>query len=169
MAATVTSQILISFTSALTSALDLVTASAPLSYKHTLSLTNGTGANQANKVWSDQRTLAASATEDLDLAGGITDALGATITLTKIKAIAIHASSANTNSVLVGGATANQLANWVGNVNDVVVVKPGGTFVLTAPDANGIGVTADTGDLLKIANSAGSTSVTYDIIVIGVG
>jgi hypothetical protein len=34
-------------------------------------------------------------------------------------------------------------------------------------DAIGWGVTAGTGDLLKVANSAGSTSVNYDIVVIG--
>lgn len=48
--------------------------------------------------------LAASASENLDLAGGLTDDFGATLTFTAIKEIIIHASSANTNNVLVGGA-----------------------------------------------------------------
>lgn len=40
-------------------------------------------------------------------------------------------------------------------------------FLLTAPDANGFGVTANTGDLLKITNSAGGTPVTYTVVLIG--
>jgi hypothetical protein len=46
-------------------------------------------------------------------------------------------------------------------------VKPGGMLVMTAPDATGLAVTAGTGDKLKLANSAGSTSVTYDVIILG--
>jgi len=36
-----------------------------------------------------------------------------------------------------------------------------------AADATTYAVTAGTGDLLKVANSAGGTSVTYDIVIIG--
>ena len=57
--------------------------------------------------------------------------------------------------------------NWVGDPTDKISVRPGGAFILIAPDATGYAVTAATGDLLKIANSAGTTSVTYDIIIIG--
>ncbi len=50
---------------------------------------------------------------------------------------------------------------------DTVKVKPGGAIALVAPDATGYAVTAGTADQLKVANSAGGTSVTYDIIIIG--
>jgi hypothetical protein len=74
----------------------------------------------------------------------------------------------NTNNVLVGGAASNAWVGWVGDVTDVVKVKPGGTFVWIAPDVNGGAVTAATGDLLKVANSSSGTSITYDVIIIGV-
>ncbi len=162
-----TSKISVGIVGTLTSALDLVTSSAPLSFSKTHDLANGTGANQADKIFSDTRQLAASATENLDLAGVLTDAFGATLTFTKIKALMVAAKSTNTNDVLVGGAASNQFLSWVGDASDVVKVKPGGMFLITAPDANGLAVTATSGDLLKIANSAGSTVVDYDIIVIG--
>ena len=38
--------------------------------------------------------------------------------------------------------------------------------MLVAPDANGYAITATTADLLKIANSAGGTSVTYTIAIL---
>ena len=129
--------------------------------------TDGTGANQAKIAFADERTLAASANETLDLAGGLTDAFGNAITFTKIKAIMVQASAANTNDVLIGGAAATGFSSWVGDATDVVKVKPGGLFLIVAPDTNGYGVTAGTADLLKIANSAGSTGVTYKIVVIG--
>lgn len=153
--------------SVLNSALDLATVSVPLSKQYSIGLPNGTGASQADKIFHDTRTLAPSATEDLDLAGGLTDALGATLTFARIKALIVAAASGNTNNVLVGGAAANQFTNWVADVSDKITVRPGGLFVLAAPDATAYAVTGGTGDLLRIGNSAGSTSVTYDIIIIG--
>jgi hypothetical protein len=147
---------------------DVGTLKQELAYNATASLANGTGANQANTLWIDTRTLTASATEELDLAGVLTDAFGNVLTFTKIKALLIEAADGNTNDVLVGGAASNAWAAMFGDATDVLKVKPGGFFMLVAPDANGLAVTAGTGDKLKIANSAGSTSVTYTIVLLGV-
>lgn len=139
-----------------------------LTYSAAASLANGTGANQANRLWIDTRTLAASATEELDLAGVLTDAFGNVLTFSKIKAILIEAVDANVNDVLVGGAASNAWAALFGDATDVLRVRPGGFIFHAAPDANGLAVTAGTGDKLKLANSAGSTSVTFTIILVGV-
>lgn len=157
----------VSLSATATSALDLVAVSAPLSVVKNVMLANGTGANQADKVFSDQRTLTASATEDLDLAGVLTDAFGATITFARIKVIMVSASSSNSNNVLVGGAASAQFINWVSDPTDKVVIRPGGVLLLACSDATGYAVTATTGDLLRIGNSAGGTSVVYDIVLIG--
>lgn len=145
---------------------DLSTDTSAVNYTKSYNIATGTSADQANNIFTDTRTLTASSTEDLDLAGVLTNAFGATLTFTKIKGIIIEASSANTNNVLVGG-DANGLAGWVGNVNDLIVVRPGGIFAIYAPDSTGYAVTASTGDILQIANSSSGTSVTYNIIVIG--
>ena len=136
-----------------------------LSYSNTLA--NGTGANQAQTVFTDQRTLAGTTSEDLDLAGGLTDAFGATITFTKVKANIVTAAAANGGDIEVGGAASNGFAAWVGAAADYIVIPAGGLFAISAPDATGFAVTAGTGDLLKINNTDGSTA-TYDIVIIGV-
>jgi hypothetical protein len=146
----------------------LGTSDDPIALDYTQLLASGTGANQASNIYHDRRTLGASASESLDLAGVLTNKFGTVLTFTKIKAIIIHASSGNTNNVLVGGAASNQFINWVADASDVLAVRPNGTFIIVAPDATGYAVTAATGDLLKIANSAAGTSVTYDIVIIGV-
>lgn len=151
----------------LTGSLDLASNVSSLRYTRQLDLTDGSGAGQANKMFHDQRTLAASGTENLDLAGSLTDPLGTTLTFTKIRALLIYAASANTNLVNVGGAASLGFTTWVGDVTDVVKVRPGGLFLLTAPDATAYAVTAGTGDLLTITNSSSGTGVTYDIVILG--
>ena len=151
----------------LKSTLDFASGKFPLNYQATLALANGTGANQADLAFWDQRTLAPSANEDHDLAGGLTDAFGAVLTFARIKGILISASSANANNVIVGGAASNQFLTWVGGGAHTVTVRPGGFLMLAAPDAVAYAVTAATGDLFRIANSGAGTSVTYDMVIVG--
>ena len=84
-----------------------------------------------------------------------------------MKGIIVFAAVGNTNNVLVGNSGVNGFINWVSDTTDQLVVKPGGIFLLYDPTVGGYGVTAATGDLLKITNSGAGTSVTYDIILIG--
>ena len=148
-------------------ALDKGTAAFTPSHVINKTLADGTGADQANQVFSDQRTLAGSANEELDLSGSLVDAFGNTIAFTKIKAIIISAAAANGGDIQVGGSASNGFDSWVGAAGDLVVVQPDGAFVLVAPGVNGYAVTAGTGDLLKITNTDASP-VTYDITIIGV-
>lgn len=126
----------------------------------------GTGVGQADLMYSDTRTLAASASENIDLAGALTDVLGRTLNLAKIKAIMIRASAANTNDVVIGGAATNAFVGPFGAATHTLAVRPGGEFLIAHP-GTGWAVVAATGDLLKIANGGAGTAVTYDIIIIG--
>ena len=146
---------------------DLSTAKDALNFKRIFQIADGIGANKAESIFHDQRTLAASTSEDLDLSGVLTDAFGALIAFSKIKTLIVAASANNTNDVVIGGAATFQFINWVGAVTDTIIIQPNGLFLLHNPTAGGYAVTAGTGDLLKIANSAGGTSVVYDVIVIG--
>lgn len=130
-------------------------------------LTTGTSADQADLVFSDTRTLAASASENLDLAGGLTDAFGATLTFVEVVAILVIAADANTNNVVVGGAASNAFTGPFGDATDTVAVKPGGVAFFIAPGNPAFPVAAATGDILKVANSGAGTPVTYDLIIIG--
>lgn len=151
----------------LTGAVDIGDVAHSLSYGPTIKLDTGTGANQIDRIWADTRTLTASSSEDLDLAGSLVDAIGQAVTFARVKAILIRPAAANTNNVIVGGASSNQFLTWVGGATHTVTVRPGGLFALCAPDATAYAVTAGTGDLLKIANSSSGTSVTYDIVILG--
>jgi hypothetical protein len=154
-----------SFRAEQTRALDLVTAAAPINFESSWAFTDGTGANQASAFFSDTRTLIASATEDLDLSGVLTDAFGTTVAATKIKAIAIVAASANTNNVNVTRPASNGVPFMLA-AGDGFALTPGAGCLLTWPNAAGIAVTAGTGDLITLTNSAGTTSVTYSIAIL---
>lgn len=167
MAETFSGTFKMSLAGTFTSDNDLSTVTQAFNYTKSQAFTNGTGADQANMVWSDQRTISASGTDDLDLSGSLTNAFGTTISFTSIKGIIVYAASGNTNDVLVGGDGSAPLAEWVSDTSDVLVVKPGGMFALMNPAANGYAVTNSTADVLQIANSSSGTSVTYDIILIG--
>jgi hypothetical protein len=151
----------------LLNSIDVGIAEHVLNWGANMPLTSGTGASQANQVFVDTRTLTASSSENLDLAGALTNAFGSTITFTKIRALIIKADSGNTNDVVVGGHGSAAVASIFADTSDKIKVRPGGLFVLTAPDATGMAVTATTADMLTVANSAGSTSVSYTVIIIG--
>jgi len=162
-----TSKVAVEVAATHVSLLDLANATVPLSVARAIALADGTGLGQADRIFHDRRTLAASANEDLDLAGVLTDAFGAVITFARIKAMLIAADPGNTNNVIVGNAAANGFISWVGAATHTVTVRPGGLLLLAASDVTGYTVTAATADLLRITNSAGGTSVTYDVVLIG--
>lgn len=150
-----------------TSPKDLTTATANVNYAKRLILATGTATNQADLIFSDNRTITASGTDALDLAGSLVDALGVTLSFARVKGLIVVAAAANVNDVVIGGAASNTFINWVGDATDKIKVKPGGVFCLFAPGATGYPVTAATGDQLLIANSSSGTSVTYDVVIIG--
>lgn len=148
-----------------TSSFDFQAPTGALPYGKQFTFTNGAGANQADRVYADQRPLNASTNDDLDLAGVLTDVYGATLTFARIKGLIIGSNPNNVQNFTVGGAT-NPFATWAGGTTPTVTVRPGGMFMLIAPDATGYAVTAGTGDILRIANGAGS-AITYDIVLFG--
>jgi len=147
-------------------AADLVVPSAPFSWARQFSIANGTGANQADKLFVDSNTLAASGTANLDLAGSLSDAFGASLTFARIKLLAVAAASGNTNDVQLTRPGSNGVPLFMA-AGDGIVVRPGGLFLWVAPDAVAVPVTAGTGDLLTFTNSAAGSSVTYEVVVIG--
>jgi hypothetical protein len=163
----VTGRVTVELSALLTGTHDFSPPNADLVQPQSYKFTNGTGANQIDRVFSDRRTLAASASESLDLAGTLVDALGATVTFARVRALRIKADAANTNNVVVGGAASNAFASLFGDATDKIVVRPGGLVLVVAPDTTGYVVTAGTGDLLQVANSGAGTGVTYDITILG--
>ncbi|MEV4093788.1 hypothetical protein [Streptosporangium saharense] len=156
-------RLLVQLAANLTSSLDLTTVSAPLNWARQLNLANGAGAGQVNRLWSDTRTVAGSATDSIDLAGSLTDPFGQALTFVRIKGLIVAARTTNTTDVRITRASnAVPLLSAAG----YIPVTPGGLFVWFDPSAAGVVVTAGTGDLLDMVNSGG-TAATYDVVIIG--
>jgi hypothetical protein len=166
MTAGVRGEIDLSISLVQTGAAGLGTPKLPVNIAEILSLEAGTDlVTKADILWqSKARSIALSSSENIDLAGALSDAFGATIAAAEIVAIYVKATAANTNNVVLGAAASNP---WIGPMGGTgtYAVKPGewATFVSKA----GWPVTAATGDLLKVANSGAGTPVVYDILVVG--
>lgn len=131
-----------------------------------LQLLNGVGAGNASKSWYGAgRSIAGSGTDVLDLAGVLTDAFGAVLTFTKVKAIVILPAATNASTLKMGGGT-NPIVSLFNAGTDKLVLRPGGLFVLACTDATGYAVVATTGDNITITNDSASAS-TYDILIVG--
>lgn len=144
---------------------DLAQPKVSFEVNNALTFTGGTDAiTKADVMYSAKRTLAASASENLDLAGVLVDALGATVTAAEIVTIYVTAQSNNTNNVVIGGAASNAFNGPLSN-NGTYSLEAGEAVVFTSK--KGWAVTPATGDLLKIANSGSGSSVTYSIVIIG--
>ncbi|WP_433520144.1 hypothetical protein ACQP2T_63430 (plasmid) [Nonomuraea sp. CA-143628] len=150
----------------ITNPLDLTTVSAPLAVARQLILAQGTGAGQADMIWSDQFTIAASGTQAVDLAGSLTGPFGTTLTFARIKMVVVFAATGNTNNVNIVQPASNGAPLFLA-AGDGIAVKPAGGFIWFDPSAAGVVVTAGTGDLLNLVNSAGGTPVTCDVAIVG--
>jgi hypothetical protein len=151
----------------LTSAPDLTSLIAKVSAGKSVAFTDGAGAGQANVIFADTRTLSASANESLDFSGSLTQPNGSAAVFARIKYIYVEAATGNTNNVQVTQPASNGVPGIFLAASDGVAIKPGGNFEWMSPDASGAVVTASTGDLINIANSGGTTGVTYNIVVVG--
>lgn len=126
---------------------------------------NGNGLNQAANIYTARRTLTTGANENLDLSGVLSNPFGVSVVLTKLKALIVSASNANTTNLTITRPASNGVP-FLAAAGDGFVLTPGGIFVLADPSAAGIVVTPGTGDLINVANAAGA-SATYDVYIIG--
>lgn len=150
----------------LVGAADLGNPVAPVSVDKSIEITPGTDTlGKADILWADTRTLAASATENLDLAGAIAGLLGTTIAAAEITAIYLEAAAGNTNDVVFFGAASNAFNGILSGTTPKAAVGPGDCLLHT--NRKGVAVVAGTGDILLVANGGAGTPVTYTIILFG--
>ncbi|WP_347242884.1 hypothetical protein [Thermogutta sp.] len=147
--------------------LDLSTVEDSLAQTIVKSLSDGEGQDKAQIHWHDERTLAESSNDDLDLAGGLETAFGVA-QFTKIKALAVWLTTTTTGYKLaVGGAGSNPITSLFTGSNDAIIVGNGGVLFLLAP-GDGYTVTGGSADVLRIANLS-SGAVTYRVYIAGEG
>src|SRR5262245_17367979 len=129
-------------------------------------IASGTASGQADKVWRDTRSVATGATDSLDLAGTLTNSYGETTTFVKIKAVFAVAAAGNTTTLQAARPASNGVALFGAASGSLAAVGAGGIIIAWADPVTGVTVTAGTGDLLSVINSAGATAA-YDIIIVG--
>jgi hypothetical protein len=117
---------------------------------YALAFTDGTGANQAQVVWSDSRTVTAAADYDFLNASALTDDRGA-VSFTAIKAIYIRSTGSVTMAVSFSGV--------IGETS----LPPGAAFFFSRADAAGWSA----GEITVFNPNA--LDATYEIILIGEG
>jgi hypothetical protein len=158
--------LLIQLTAVLTKVLDLSKPEDRASIIKRFDWASGILINQADKVWHDRRTIAASATDSLDLAGILVDPLSDLLTLARLKMLLVVADGANVNNVNVTRPATNGVPLFLA-AGDGIPVRPNGALLWVAPDAAGVVVTPATGDLIDMVNSGAGSSVIYDVVIIG--
>lgn len=131
------------------------------------SLTDGTGNLQAKSWWSDQRTVAAGATDSLDLFGSLTGPLGDAFNLATVRLIIIQIVDPDgTKLIRVGPQGVSNAAQLCfGGVGSTVYVESD-TFVILARPYGGWAITTATADLLPVKNPSAS-SLDYVVWIIG--
>lgn len=158
-------------------ALDLSAPADTINVSKAIALLFGTGANKANQVWHDRRVLAGGANEELDLAGVLTNAYGATVTFANVCAILIinrsdeviadlHVTATDAN-IDVGGAAANGFLGPFVDATDKINLPAGAVLLVATPTAAGWTVTAGTVDLLKVENKDADDQACYDVVIAG--
>ena len=171
MADLVNARISVSIKATYTKDLDLGDAQDPIvkTASYTLS-TLGAGGSSYNQQWRDTRTLAAATNDDLDLAGSLTDAFGATVAFARFKVLGIWQTNANTADThfRVGAAGTNPLSTLFVDTTDIIAApRAGGCLIIVSTDATGYAVTGGSADSLRIRNTSAGTSSTYDIALLG--
>lgn len=142
-------------------------------YKENLILTmlSGIVADKANKLLHIQRNLIEETDEDLDLSGVLKDGFGDFLAAAKIKFLAMINTS-TTQTFTVKPASSNGFVGPFGAASHSITVKPrtaiNPSFAVIIADPNGYPVTAETGDLLNVANNAGEAA-DYQLIIVATG
>lgn len=147
---------------------DLASPSFTISESYEQVYDDGTAAEQAQVIFADTRTIAATSSSNIDLAGGLPHPLGGTIAFTAIKELLIVAAAANTGNLLFGEGVASAFVGPFGASAVGLEVPPGGILHLRNPGATGWAVAAGSADVLA-AENLGAGSADFDIIIVGEG
>ncbi len=150
----------------------LAPASSPIAFGKVINLVDGVLANQADVIYLKERTIAASATDAIDVSGTLNDPSGSNVVMAKLVGIIVFNEPVddtvpNLGNLVIGGGS-NPLVGPFGNVNDVTgPLRAGGVYMMINPSLAGMGVvTPATGDLLNIVCSADGPA-TYQVCIIG--
>lgn len=143
--------------------LDLNTVLDSLKITASQEWTFGTGANQANLLWHDQRsTDDTGETINVYDGGSELNAFGEDLTMEAIKFLYIKNTHASLTLEVFGGASVD--IPILADTSDILEIPPGGVLLWSCPTAAGIVTT--TNKNLKLASKTSGT-ITFDIAMLG--
>jgi hypothetical protein len=146
-----------------TRVLDLGTLKMPHLLEYLGLVPTGTSASQNDLLFTVSNSLTGTASYDLHAFE--TSAFGNTLSFAKVTTLVIRnrATSAGFN-LSVGGGAGGPWATWLGASGDIVVIPPGGVFVLHSP-IDGYAVTGTSSEDLQF--DTGANAVAYDLFIAG--
>ena len=137
-----------------------------------ISMADGIAIDQVDLFYAKERPIASGANDDIDLNGTLVGPLGTTVNLAKLVGLLIinkpkAAGLVNTTNLTIGGGT-NPVVGFMGGTTPTIgPLRPGGILLLGSSALAGLAtVTPATGDILRIANSAGASAL-YQIALLG--
>jgi hypothetical protein len=147
-------------------ALTTVGDASQLAYDDTLA--SGTAADEADRIWSDERTLAAGANDDLNLTALAHAVFGSTVSinLARVKAILIvHTSTTAGEKLQLDSSVVNGFTGpFAGSATSKLEIGADSAALLASKKDGW--ATASNNKVLRIHN-AGSSPATYRIVVLG--
>lgn len=149
-------------------------ASCSISPTQAIAFSFGTGTGQCDQVWSDQRSLAPSASERLDISNdnqgthvALTNPFGDVVDFTKIAGIFIRNTS-SAASISVGGDSTYDLTTLFGANGDKVNIGPGGYMLISQGNSGSTYYAVAGSEVLQINNNDGTYTANYEITIWGV-
>ncbi len=133
------------------------------------SLEDGTAADQADLLWHDERTVAASANDDLDLTSLAMAVFGGSLSISfaKVKVILlVNLSTTSDDRLRLGGAGAAAFSAPFADDDDAVLEIGADSPLLLANKKDGWPVTGGSADVLRIHNPS-ANAITYRIAMVG--
>ncbi|MCB9763924.1 MAG: hypothetical protein H6739_29405 [Alphaproteobacteria bacterium] len=120
-----------------------------------------------DEVFSDRRTLSASASEVLDLAGSLEKVFGGdNLACAKLHLVlVVNRNSTAGDDLELGPDSTAGVSGLFSDTSDRITIPAGGAFLWHDP--NGITVTGGSADELYVAETGGANSVSYDILILG--
>lgn len=148
--------------------LDLSTVADGSKLEYSAAIADGVAADQCDKIWHDTRSLAAGASDDLDLNALTQTLFGSTVTinLAKVKfVLVVNTSTTAGDDLTVGGAAGQEWSAWAGGAGHKARV-PADSCLLLSNKKNGWTVVNGASDTLRISN-VGAAAVSYKIVLVG--
>ncbi len=149
--------------------LDLSTVSDASKLDYNQTLADGVAVDQADKVWHDQRSVAAGANDDLDLTALASSLFGGSLSLSlaKLKALLlVNTSTTAGDKLRLDSSVANACTGPFGGSTTSKIEIGADSALLLTSKKDGWTVTGGSGDIVRV-NNPGANAISYKIVLVG--